>query len=150
MDTSSTSNHGSLIQYFVPAQSAQVAFITSGPDGNLWFQSGLEPSCSIAKMNTNGVTLAQYPIPNYNISSLASGPNNALWATSANEMPPDGLYSIYSITTAGTLTVYDLPTGYSYPTYITDGPGGNLWFYEAKGTFVLVLGFLFDCINTTP
>jgi len=129
MDTSSTSNHGSLTQYSIPAQAPGVGHIVSGPDGNLWFQNGFNSNYTIVKMNTDGVVLAQYPTPSYYVSALISGPNGVLWATGP---AGSGRQALLSITTAGTISNYDLPAGYNIGSNygcLTMGPDGNLWFY---------------------
>lgn len=101
-------------------------FMTSGPDGNVWFT---EPSSgAIAKMTTTGsFTAYSSGLPSgskpYGITPCPSN-GACLWFTVDNKS------KIGQITTAGAITTYSTPTSDSGPCCITVGPDNNLWFTE--------------------
>ncbi len=95
--------------------------IASGPDGNLWAADGT--ANMISKLTTAGegtpFTLeSPFHCPDY----ITAGPEkeNALWFT-------DCTHEIGRITTSGSVTAYNVPSG-GILQGITVGPDGNLWF----------------------
>lgn len=109
--------------------------ITVGPDGALWF---VELRCcmrgAIARITTSGV-LAEYPVTG-EPDSIAAGPDGALWFTipysTYSSVSGYGGSAIGRITPGGAITWYHLPDQ-AYPTGITAGPDGALWFRENGG-----------------
>ena len=118
-----------------PLDNIEADGIVSGPDGNLWFTwagiayAGISPT-GIGEITTSG-QMTFYPDPSgpsgYVTTGITSGPDGALWFTSAG---PAGTFEgiIGRITTAGSITEYPIPFQ-AYPTGgITSGPDGALWF----------------------
>jgi streptogramin lyase len=101
-------------------------YITSGPDGNLWFTEGR--SNKIGRITPAGV-ITEFTVPtadSYPVG-IVTGPDGNLWFTenSGNK--------IGMITTAGVFAEYAIPTADSGPWGIASGPDGNLWFTEFAG-----------------
>ena len=81
------------------------------------------------------VSFAQFNVPTGSVEAITTGPDGALWFTVRivnDPVPPAnlGTYSgkIGRITTVGAITEYPLPTANGYPSEITMGPDGALWF----------------------
>lgn len=152
-----------ITEFPVPTSSSEPFYITSGPDGNLWFTE-LEGD-NIAKITTSG-TITTYSIPTSDSapSGIASGPDGNLWFVESNsdsvaKITTAGAITAFSgtgdgraitsgsdgnlwftlssaigkITTSGTVTTYGVPTSPSDVLNITSGPDGNLWFPEFVG-----------------
>lgn len=111
---------------FFPTTS-QLEWITTGPDGNLWYVSF--GGDNIVKMTTGGATTRFNASPQIQntMRQITRGPDGNLWVCA--EL--DG--TIGRVTTAGVITVFPLPTANSSPFGITSGPDGNLWFTERAG-----------------
>src|SRR6516164_4506681 len=105
-------------------------FITSGPDGSLWFTLG--ETGQIGRITTSG-TITEFSVSTGHGSPAASsgpvgitaGPDGNLWFAEHNAG------KIGRITTSGSITEFPLPTGATAPQFITVGPDGNLWFTDA-------------------
>ena len=136
---------GALVAMVVPASTSTVSAapviteypvtpypygITAGPDGALWYTSGV--SNHIARATTSGaVTVYTLPDPHV-ASSITVGPDGALWFTlGAFNSASAGL--IGRITTSGAVTEYPL-AGTLTPVEITAGPDGALWFTGVVGS----------------
>lgn len=103
--------------------------ITSGPDTNLWVtESG---SDKIAKISpTTGALLAEFPLSaGANPQQIISGPNGSLWFTEAGSGSTPN--RIGSLTVAGVLSEFNIPTANAGLTSIAVGSDGALWFTES-------------------
>ena len=104
--------------------------VTTGPDGNVWVA---EQGPVIARITPGGM-VTEFPVPALNpltrgaAQRIVAGPDGALWFTDS------GNNSIDRITTAGSVTLYPVPTTSSFPFGITVGPDGDLWFTESNAT----------------
>jgi streptogramin lyase len=108
------------------------AYITSGPDGNLWFTEFA--GNKIGKITLAGV-ITEFPVPTPHggPTGITSGPDGNLWFTEYdNTFGPIG--KIGKITPAGVITEFTIPSSPAHPHGITTGPDGNLWFTEAGTT----------------
>src|SRR5437667_256048 len=110
-------------EYPVPTTNSQPEYITSGPDGNLWFTENL--GNKIGRITTGGV-ITEYAIPTGGSypEGIAAGPDGNLWFTE------NGRNKIGRITTGGAITEYPVPTAFSGPVGIAAGPDGRVWFAE--------------------
>lgn len=102
---------------------AHPAYITSGPDGNLWFTDYFG---YVGKVSTSG-SITEYPAtlpPGMNPYFIAPGPDGNVWFT--GYMSSAG--AIARITTSGTVTVFNVPTGFGSISGIAPGYDGNMWF----------------------
>jgi streptogramin lyase len=113
-------------EFPTPTSLSVPAFLTPGPDGNVWFTE-LNAN-KIAQVTPDGV-LTEFPIraANFGPLGITTGPDGNLWFTEfiANKIGrilPDGTQ----------LTEFPIPTPVSGPTQIIAGPDGNLWFIEAN------------------
>jgi streptogramin lyase len=68
-------------------------------------------------------------------SSIAAGPDGALWFVETNAA------QIGRITTSGTVTEFPLPAGFSLPLVISAGPDGALWFTNRVSAALGQAGF---------
>ncbi len=100
------------------------AYITAGPDGNLWFaEVGLN---RIARITTDGVVteFSAGITPNSGPSGITAGRDGNLWFTEGNSVGRIG-----RITPDGVVTEFDAGLdSHATPFGITHGPDGNLWF----------------------
>jgi len=71
---------GSIALHVVSSANVQIAGITTGSDGALWFTEAA--TNKIGRMTTSG-TLTEYPVPTANagLGRIVAGPNNTLWFT---------------------------------------------------------------------
>jgi streptogramin lyase len=132
---------GSVTLYNIPAPATDVA---AGPDGNVWFTT----ASGVGEINpaTGNVGIFNTQAPG---TSIAPAPcTDDLWFTS-------GSGSVGKITTAGTESVYSLPTAGSDPDDITTGQGGTVWLTEPNGgggqiARVVDTTALFRCVILLP
>ncbi len=111
------------MEYPVPTPGAIPEEITTGPDGNLWFEE--TNSNKIGRINTAGL-IVEFAVPTSGSvpGDVTTGPDGNLWFTEYLGN------NIGRITTAGVFTEFSVPTAGSHPFGITAGPDGNLWFAE--------------------
>ena len=94
-------------------------WITSGPDGNLWFSQVIG---AIGRMTTDG-QMTNFPIPDGAVpGDITVGPDGNLWFTHHDRT------RIGRITLAGAVTGQFHTT--APPARIRSGPDGNLWFTQ--------------------
>ena len=100
------------------------AYITTGPDGNLWFTENnpVDAQVGIGRLTIDGA-ISSFPVANGPFQ-ITTGPDGNLWFTE------NGSSSIGRITTGGTVT--EFPSGAFEPYGITAGPDGNLWFTDSN------------------
>jgi virginiamycin B lyase len=117
---------GGLVTEFVIRSSGYPTFITTGPDGNLWFT--LQLGNKIGRLSTTGI-LTEFEVPTIDSfpQAIAPGPDGNLWFTEENGN------QIGRITTLGVVTEFPIPTANSAPIGLTAGPDGNIWFTEWHG-----------------
>jgi streptogramin lyase/Tol biopolymer transport system component len=114
-------------EFGLPSAGSAPWWITTGPDGNLWFSEYF--GNRIGRITPAG-TITEYGLPSGDSRprGITAGPDGNLWFTEyfGNR--------IGRITPAGTITEYDAGlSANSFPTDITTGPDGNLWFTETVG-----------------
>jgi virginiamycin B lyase len=128
---------GVITKFSVPTPNSEPSFITTGPDGALWYTYGNDQNIGINKIGriTTAGVVSEFSIPTPSSApgGIVSGPDGALWFTEV------GASKIGRITTSGTITEYPLPAG-TAPLLIVAGPDGALWFTETgvwmDGAFV--------------
>lgn len=119
---------GVVTQHALPlpiTSTATTAWITAGPDGNLWVSLPdlIGAHSLVARVNTHfGATLFAIPGATY-AWGITVGPDGNLWLTD------DAGGHIIRVTTAGAVTEFNAGPG-SDPYQITSGPDGNLWFTD--------------------
>ena len=103
---------------------ANAGFMTTGPDGAVWFGEAGPPTNYIARISSSG-TITEHPVttPVSYPQSLVAGPDGAIWFTEQSG-------KIGRMSAAGQLTEYSPPTANSVPEGITVGPDGALWFTQ--------------------
>lgn len=116
----------------------QVAGMTAGPDGNVWFtEYGAQ---AIGKITPTG-SIASYPVVSYDKlgykehdppTQIVAGSDGNLWFVTSDYYEAGGCSCIFSITPAGKVSWYRIPENYGCggwePLAITAGPDGNIWF----------------------
>jgi streptogramin lyase len=110
------------------------AWITSGPDGNIWFTEDVPGK--IGKITPAGV-ITEYPLAGGGAalpSIIAKGPDGNLWFTEF------GVGKIGRITAAGVVSEFIAPrgTGTPGPFAITAGVDGNMWYTDTSGAICRV------------
>ena len=120
--SSTTDQVTSMIAHSPSGTLSNLASITVGPDGNLWFgENG-----AIGKMTPAGAAM-DYSLPTgSSLDSITSGPDGALWFTDS------GNNQIGRITTTGSVTEYSIPTSSASLVGITAGTDNALWFAESS------------------
>ena len=111
-----------LNQYPIKTPQSGARFITTGPDGALWFSEA--SADKIGRMATDG-SVTEYPLhggayPN----GITTGPDGNLWFTESTA----GRIAV--MTPKGVVKEYRLPISYSGPLGIVAGPDRNIWFTE--------------------
>ena len=106
-------------------------WITTGPDGNLWFTEsrfggGPLVGNRVTRMTLQGV-FTEFPIPTTDSrpNDIVSGPDGNLWFTEESGN------NIGRVDVNGNMTEFAVPTSSATPDQITVGPDGALWFTEA-------------------
>jgi len=102
-------------------------YITTGPDGNLWFTEGNASKVGMISPTTHAVTEFATPTASSNPREITAGPDGNIWFT---EFTANKLGMINPTTHA--ITEFAIPTGYQ-PWGITAGPDGNIWFAQVGG-----------------
>src|SRR5579884_2674537 len=109
----------------------QVAGITPGPDGNLWFTEyagdvKYGTYTEVGRYTPSGaVTFFKVPTVT-TLGAITTGRDGNLWFTEP------GVGKIGRLTTSGTLTEFSVPYP-AEPAGIAAGPDGNLWFTDPAG-----------------
>ena len=120
------------ISYFRTPSLSNPAFITVGPDGNMWFGEG--STGKIASVTSAGdVIEKQFSFFGVSVG-ITTGPDDNIWFTDQT----DHAVWRYELAT-DTFTRFKTPTPNSYPGDITTGADGNMWFTEqAVGKFARI------------
>jgi virginiamycin B lyase len=128
--TCSTAAHPYEITEFPLPQPSRVPnYLTSGPDGAIWFTEGSPSNYAIGRISPSG-SITEFAVPgDTEPYGIALGPDGNLWFT---EYITSG---IARMTTTGSITSFPIPTDdcppYGcFPIGITAGPDGNMWFVE--------------------
>jgi streptogramin lyase len=125
-------------EYTPPTANSFPYSIVAGPDGNVWFTENKPNNIGEFLSVGGGAGIGEVPIVSstlpgtnsqYGALGLTPGPDGNLWFTES-QCVTDPCF-VGSISTGGTINVYQTPTSDSPPTGITAGPDGNLWFTEA-------------------
>src|SRR5579872_603836 len=104
-----------------------LVYITSGPDGNLWFTENYASGAQtqIGRITPSGVT-TYFSVPSGSSEGgITAGPDGNLWFT--ENYASGAQTQIGRITPSGVTTYFSVPSG-SSEGGITAGPDGNLWF----------------------
>jgi streptogramin lyase len=120
--------------------------MTLGPDGAFWF---VRQDSGIGRITTTG-DLTHFSIPDavstvssnlgpvtyFNLGSITTGPDGALWLTVPGPIDPAPGTPAFAgkidrITTSGVVTEFPVGAPNSEPYKIVSGPDGALWFVEA-------------------
>jgi streptogramin lyase len=105
-----------------PSLVSNVDTLTTGPDGNLWFDG----DNAIGSMTASGVIAAEYPGTGSNNTGFAMDSDGTMWYVGID--PATGQHAIDSMTLSGTVTGYPLPADLNVDSQLTIGPDGNIWF----------------------
>ncbi|MDQ6643101.1 MAG: hypothetical protein M3Y76_01455 [Chloroflexota bacterium] len=125
---------GAFSFFTLPTTGSNLAAITSGSDGNIWFTevtgTSNGPVGKIGRITPSG-TITEFALPTGNPNGImgvpidiTAGPDGYLWFSDA------GNNAIGRITTTGSISEFALAAPQSAPEYITSGPGHTLWFSE--------------------
>src|SRR6266487_2783764 len=121
-----------------PAGSAQgePLSITAGSDGNLWFtEIGTNNGPSEIGVISPQGKIREFTLSHYILGSITRGSDGNLWFTEFQyDKTGATAGKIGSITTAGKISYFPLPTSSNSPTSITFGTDHTLWFIEVEIT----------------
>lgn len=109
-------------EYAIPNPS-QPGWITSGPDGNLWFTHQSTAPSAISKVGKEGAPFTRYntSVTNTGPRGIAPGPDGNVWYTKQG--------GIGRMQPGGQMNEYGVPGG-GDSAGIALGPDGNLWFTQ--------------------
>jgi len=127
---------GKITEFPLPSANSFPSSITAGSDGNLWFTvigSNNGPS-QIGVITPQG-TIHEFTLSHSILGSITRGPDGNLWFTEFQYgVTGASAGKIESITTAGKLSDFPLPTTSFAPSSITFGKDHTLWFIEDEVT----------------
>ncbi len=129
-------------QYAVPTAYAGITGIAAGPDGNIWFTETDANRIGEISLVTHAVNEFFLPQPNSYPQGITAGPGGDLWFTDGGA----GLRSQGGVSAIGTINprthaiaVAPTPSINSFPSGITTGPDGHVWFVETSADQVGVV-----------
>lgn len=128
---------GTITSFALPSAGAgfeSVSALTSGPDGNIW----LGATYYLVRVALDG-TATLFPTPyahgdpnTYFPDSLATGPDGNVWYTENTQNGGLPKSKIATITMAGTITEYPIPSPHTARSIVA-GLDGNMWFIDNAG-----------------
>jgi virginiamycin B lyase len=98
-----------------------IDWVTTGPDGALWFTGSAPTKTEIGRITTAGA-ITEYPLSN-TPAGIVTGPDGALWFTERN------VHQIGRTTAGGSITEFPVR---AEGEWIVSGPDGALWFTESN------------------
>jgi streptogramin lyase len=114
-------------EFAIPTLGCNAQWITTGPDGNLWFTE--EDGDQLGRVTPAGV-ITEFPLPaNTTPLGIVRGPDGNLWFT---ESGPDNI-ARFNPADPGSVTTFYTGQANSAPSAITVGADGNLWFMVVGG-----------------
>jgi streptogramin lyase len=145
----SSSGQGSVIERigpnlsktsFLVPNSPSIQSITTGPDGDIWFDGATgnatgDTTAFVGKMTPTGQVTEYPPIPlpagqSGNVTGIVSGTDGDLWFGDSVVDPSNQQFQsdIVQVTTTGSLRVIPVPGSNMNVSSIAAGSDGNLWF----------------------
>jgi virginiamycin B lyase len=123
---------GVITEFALSNTGAEPYYITTGPDGALWFAESL--GNKIGRITTAGA-ISEFPVPSAGAEpiGIASGPDGNLWFTETS------IGKIGRMTTGGSAVEFATTTAASGPIGITAGADGNMWFTESNAAKIGVM-----------
>jgi len=125
---------GAFSQFALPAGYFPGGPIVTGPDGNLWLQifsaNDDAADTAIASLTTAGVATLYVYEQTDGVVDMTVGPDGAIWLAEVDR--------IGRLTTSGSYTHFLI--GNYYPTGITTGADGNLWFLAINAAGASAVG----------
>jgi virginiamycin B lyase len=138
-----------------PRPPAQPRDIVAGPDGALWFDTGMVSGVDngnswIGRISTSGqasIVYAPDPKALVSIAAIGAGPDDSVWFTQASDnlntvgtpggppssSPPSFSANIGRLSPSGAVTLFAVPASLgAAPGAIVAGTDGNLWFAAGK------------------
>ena len=125
-----------ITEFPLPSANIFPSSITAGPDGNLWFTGiGMNNGPGEIGVITPQGKFREFTLPHSILGSITRGPDGNLWFTEFQYNATGATAGkIRSITTAGKISDFPLPTSGYVPTSITFGTDHTLWFIEVEVT----------------
>ena len=121
-------------EYGIPTNPADPAYMTLGPDGNLWFTElgiGSGTGCQVARITTGGSpTITEFqmqflqPSPDGDVCLGITSAGGNLWFAEADTG------AIGRVTTGGVVTEWGVPGNGTTAVFVANGPDSNLWFTD--------------------
>src|SRR5215469_4257948 len=122
------------VDYGIPSNPADPAYMTLGPDGALWFTElgiGSSLGCQIGRITTGGSpSITEYilpfaqPPPDFDLCLGLTSAGGNIWFAEADTG------AIGRVTPQGVVTEYGIPGSGTTALFVAGGPDGNLWFTD--------------------
>ncbi|HET9342974.1 MAG TPA: hypothetical protein VFO25_08685 [Candidatus Eremiobacteraceae bacterium] len=123
------------VDYGIPTNPSDPAYITLGPDGALWFTElgiGSLTGCQIGRITTGASpSITEYlmefqpqPAPDGDVCLGITSAGGNIWFGEADSG------AIGRVTPSGVVTEYGIPGSGTTAVYLTAGPDGNVWFTD--------------------
>jgi len=127
---------GKITEFALPSANTFPSSITAGSDGNIWFTViGTNNGPSKIGVITPQGKIREFTLSHSILGSITRGPDGNLWFTEFQyDKTGTTAGKIGSITTAGNISYFPLPTSNNSPTSITFGTDHTLWFIEVEVT----------------
>jgi streptogramin lyase len=127
---------GKITEFPLPSANTLPSSITAGSDGNIWFtEIGTNNGPSEIGVISPQGKIREFTLSHYTLGSITRGPDGNLWFTEFQYgVTGTTAGKIGSITTAGKISYFPLPTSSNSPTSITFGTDHTLWFIEVEIT----------------
>src|SRR6266487_4440522 len=131
-----TTTSGKITEFPLPSANTFPSSITAGSDGSIWFTViGTNNGPSKIGVITPQGKIREFTLSHYILGSITRGPDGNLWFTEFQyDKTGTTAGKIGSITTAGKISYFPLPTSSNSPTSITFGTDHTLWFIEVEIT----------------
>ena len=112
----------------LPVVNASLGPITTGPDGDIWFQQSQNGTAYFVQLKPDG-TMTPFPLPaGVGATAIVSGPDGNLWFVDS----PGNFIGQMRLDTHA-VAQFPIPTDAADAYSLVVGPDGNLWFTEGSG-----------------
>jgi virginiamycin B lyase len=138
-------NSKRIVTFEVPAPGMNPRSVATGADGNIWF---VQDAPYVGRMTPDG-SITEFAIPSGNHATrITAGRHGTLWFAEFR------VSKIGRISTDGTIREFGGPQKFDFPSDLTLGSDGNIWFIDSR----LCIGrltpsgavTLFNVCRTTP
>lgn len=122
--------YAAITEFSVPTPNSQPAWITPGPNHDLWFTE--QATNKIAQITVANDNIQEYPVttPNAGLLGIVTGPDGNIWFCEYGVSQVGRFIPPNSQNASGQINEWPTLTPASKPSWITTGSDGALWFTE--------------------